>query len=265
MGKRTDDLRFCVEYLASERYGDEAKAKAQVESLADEDELFEAYRSMVNAREPLPAEQSFLDAQDRMLKTRIASSGITNAEDLPRVPFDERMSLWRGDITTLEIDAIVNAANSQLLGCWVPGHYCIDNAIHTFAGIQLRAECARLMDAQGYPEPTGMAKITPAYNLLCKWVIHTVGPIASGHPTDLDRALLADCYRSCLAAAREVDANGIAFCCISTGVFGFPQREAAEIAVRTVKDWLDREGSQIHVVFNVFGEKDESIYRELLY
>ncbi len=150
------------------------------------------------------------------------------------------------------------------MGCWVPGHHCIDNAIHTYSGVQLRAECARIMDAQGHEEPTGAAKITDAYNLPAKHVIHTVGPIANGHPTDLHRDQLASCYRSCLDLAVEHGLRSIAFCCISTGVFGFPQREAAAIAVRTVSDWLSAGNLDMTVVFNVFSGKDKSIYAELL-
>ena len=158
----------------------------------------------------------------------------------------------------------MNAANSQMLGCWAPGHYCIDNAIHTFAGVQLRIECARIMNEQGHEEPTGQAKITPAYNLPSKHVIHTVGPIANGHPTDLHREQLASSYRSCLDLAAKHGLHSIAFCCISTGVFGFPQREAAEIALSTVRDWLDENNSDMTVVFNVFGADDERFYQELL-
>ncbi len=271
-----DDLAYCVEYLLNERFdSDEAAQKRKLAGLSEaghpavcrdaQEKLFSAYRDLVNTREPLPASDTFLAAQDRMLQAQIDQAGITYASDLPRTPKDERLSLWRGDITTLAIDAIVNAANSQLLGCWIPGHFCIDNAIHTYAGIQLRAECARIMDEQGYPEPTGMAKVTPAYNLPAKWIIHTVGPIASGHPSKVDVSLLADCYKSCLAAAADAGAKDIAFCCISTGVFGFPKMEAAEIAVRTVRAWLDAEQPDMHVVFNVYGKDDEKIYHELLY
>lgn len=233
-------------------------------ALPDEQTLFRRFRDLVNTREPRPASAQFLAVQDRMLQGLIAEAGITRADELPRTPADSRLSLWRGDITTLAADAIVNAANSQMLGCWVPGHYCIDNAIHTFAGVQLRAECARLMAAQGFPEPTGMAKVTGAYNLPARWIIHTVGPIANGRATEVDRALLADCYESCLAAAADLGCQSIAFCCISTGVFGFPQVEAAAIAVATVRAWLDAHDAPLHVVFNVFGAEDERIYRELL-
>ncbi len=222
------------------------------------------FRALVNVRPPWPASDEFLTAQDELLQGLIAEAGVCGIDEAAPSPADAHLRLWRGDITTLAADAIVNAANSQMLGCWAPLHYCIDNAIHTFAGVQLRIECARLMAEQGHEEPTGQAKVTPAYNLPSKRIIHTVGPIANGNPTDEHRAQLASCYESCLDAAAAEGLSSIAFCCISTGVFGFPQREAAEIAVRTVRDWLDAHGSDITVVFNVFGEKDEQIYRELL-
>ena len=174
--------------------------------------------------------------------------------------------MWRGDITTLAADAIVNAANSQLLGCWVPGHYCIDNAIHTFAGVQLRIECAAIMKAQGHEEPTGQAKVTSAYNLPSSLVIHTVGPIVeNGKPTKQHKRLLAASYRNCLDAAAERRCKSIAFCCISTGAFGFPQEEAARIAVDTVRAWLDANPkADMHVIFDVYTEKDEQTYRTIL-
>lgn len=263
MGYR-DDLAFAAEYLVKEQYGEQADAHAIVEAAGDEESLFALYRNLVNVREPLPADEAFLAAQDRMLKTRIERAGVTRASSLPRVSSDTRLSIWRGDITTLEADAIVNAANSQMLGCWVPGHHCIDNAIHTYAGVQLRAECARIMREQGHEEPTGQAKVTAAYNLPATWIIHTVGPIAAGHPSDSDQALLANSYRCCLKTATGLDAKSVAFCCIGTGVFGFPQEEAARIAVRTVREWLDESDSDLHVVFNVFGQKDEEIYHAIL-
>ncbi len=259
------DLIRCVRFFAEERYGKDEAERMICDACGDTDRLFGLYRDLVNVREPMPVPESVLGAQDRMLRDRIAHAGITDADALSRTPSDGRISLWRGDITTLAADAVVNAANSQMLGCWVPGHFCIDNAIHTFAGVQLRAECAHIMHEQGHPEPTGMAKVTDAYNLPSKWVIHTVGPIASGTPTEVDRGLLACSYKSCLDAAKEIGAKSIAFCCISTGVFGFPQKDAAEIAVKTVKGWLDRNKSDIHVIFNVFGQKDEGIYHGFLF
>lgn len=228
------------------------------------EELWPIFRALVNTRQPLPASTSFLKAQDELLRGLIADAGVHSIDEATPSPTDPRLRLWRGDITTLAADAIVNAANSQMLGCWVPGHHCIDNAIHTYAGVQLRAECARIMSEQGTEEPTGQAKVTGAYNLPAQRVIHTVGPIANGCPTARHRSQLAMCYRSCLDAAETERLHSVAFCCISTGIFGFPQKEAAEIAVRTVRAWLDRIGSDMTVIFNVFGSEDERIYRELL-
>ena len=241
-----------------------AERDAEPPRTQDADELWTAFRALVNTRPPWPADEGFLATQDELLQSLIAETGIHDVDEATPSLDDGRLRLWRGDITTLSADAIVNAANSQMLGCWVPGHFCIDNAIHTYAGVQLRAECARIMEEQGYEEPTGQAKITGAYNLPSKRVIHTVGPIANGRPTDLHREQLASCYTSCLDLAASEGLRSIAFCCISTGVFGFPQEEAAEIAVRTVREWLDRSESDIIAVFNVFGEKDELLYCELL-
>jgi O-acetyl-ADP-ribose deacetylase (regulator of RNase III) len=169
-----------------------------------------------------------------------------------------------GDITTLKVDAIVNAANSGMLGCFVPNHACIDNAIHTFAGVQLRLDCAAIMERQGHPEPTGQAKITSAYNLPSKYILHTVGPIITGELAQNDCELLASCYRSCLELAKQSGVGSIAFCCISTGEFRFPNEEAAQIAVKTVAEYVAGIQSKVKVVFNVFKEKDYDIYRRLL-
>jgi O-acetyl-ADP-ribose deacetylase (regulator of RNase III) len=179
-------------------------------------------------------------------------------------PVSDNLYLWQGDIATLKVDAIVNAANSSLLGCFVPCHACIDNAIHTFAGVQLRLECAGIMSAQGHPEPTGRAKITAAYNLPCKHVLHTVGPIVSGRPTNKDCDLLASCYRSCLELAERNGLSSVAFCCISTGEFHFPNEKAAEIAVATARETLAKSGSGLKIVFNIFKDKDMEIYERLL-
>ena len=174
------------------------------------------------------------------------------------------IQLWQGDITTLRCDAIVNAANSGMTGCYVPCHACIDNCIHTYAGVQLRLECARLMNEQGHLEGTGRAKITPAYNLPCRYVIHTVGPIASDTVTKNEKELLSSCYRSCLELAEKYSAESIAFCCISTGEFHFPNDKAAEIAVQTVREYKKQENSKIEVIFNVFKDIDLKIYQDLL-
>ena len=232
------------------------------------EQLWLAFRALVNVREPWLADADLLAAQDELLQGLIAEAGVTPAEDTAASPLDPRLRLWRGDITTLAADAIVNAANDGMTGCWAPLHYCIDNAIHTFAGIQLRLECARLMREQGHPEPTGQAKVTPGYNLPSRHVIHTVGPIAEGRPTPLHRAQLASSYRSCLDAAAQAGDASIAFCCISTGVFGFPPDEAAPLAVETVRTWLaERDAANLPtscVVFNVFSAEDEARYDQLL-
>ena len=172
--------------------------------------------------------------------------------------------MWQGDITTLACDAIVNAANSGMTGCYYPCHGCIDNAIHSYAGVQLRLACDAIIKAQGHEEPTGTAKITEAYNLPCRYVLHTVGPIITGPLKKQDENLLASCYRSCLVLAEEYGLKSIAFCCISTGEFRFPNQRAAEIAVKTVREYRKQTGSEIEVIFNVFKDIDDEIYRELL-
>lgn len=231
-------------------------------------QLWLAFRALVNMREPWRADTDLLAAQDELLQGMIEEAGIITVDEATPSPLDPRLRLWKGDITTLAADAIVNAANSGMTGCWAPLHYCIDNAIHTFAGMQLRYECARIMIEQGHEEPTGKAKITPAYNLPVKHVIHTVGPIANGALNDKLREQLASSYRSCLEASVEAGDTSVAFCCISTGVFGFPAKDAARIAVDTTRAWLDdREstGKEIPIiVFNVFLDSDEDIYKRLL-
>ncbi len=219
----------------------------------------------MNTREPLPASTAFLAVQDELLQGLIAEVGITQVADIAPAPADARLALWQGGITTLAADAIVNAANAGMTGCWQPLHGCIDNAIHTFSGVQLRLECAELMAAQGHPEPTAHAKVTGAYNLPAQRVIHTVGPIAQGCPSDRHRRELAQCYTACLDAATAENLGSIAFCCISTGVFGFPRAEAAAIAVCAVRTWLDEHPeAHLRVIFNVFLDEDAAIYREFL-
>ena len=230
----------------------------------DEEERFRLFRALVNTREPMEDEAEFLAVQDEYLSTYIAQKGVTKAAELPRCAGDSRVSIWQGDITLLEADAIVNAANSAMLGCWVPNHACIDNCIHTFAGVQLRRDCGRIMRAQGHEEPTGAAKITPAYSLPARYVLHTVGPIISGPVTERDKELLASSYRSCFGLAEEKGLESIAYCCISTGVFRFPNDLAAEVAVKTVQECLDKAKSVKHVVFNVFKDLDKVLYERIL-
>ena len=219
-------------------------------------------RGLMNVRRPQPVGADFLQVQDEYLQVEAAAKGITDISDLS--PIQPGLYLWQGDITTLRCDAIVNAANSGLSGCYVPNHRCIDNAIHTYAGVELRLACAELMERQGYPEPTGRAKITPAFDLPCRYVLHTVGPIISGRVTQEDEDLLASCYRSCLELAAENGLENVAFCCISTGEFHFPNELAAEIAVATVKEFLKKQTSVKKVIFNVFKDLDKAIYEKLL-
>lgn len=219
-------------------------------------------RGLMNIRAPKPVSSGFLRVQDEYLKERLKSINITDIEDL--TPLKHGIYLWQGDITALKCDAVVNAANSGLTGCYAPNHKCIDNCIHTFAGIQLRLECESIIEKQGYEEPAGQAKITKAYNLPCKYVLHTVGPVIEGKLTQQDCSLLASCYKSCLELAAENGIASIAFCCISTGVFHFPNEEAAEIAVKEVEEFLKKETSVKKVVFNVFKDIDRDIYTRLL-
>ena len=219
-------------------------------------------RGLMNVRPAQDTDAKFLKTQDAYLQGETAAKGITDITDL--TPIQPGIYLWQGDITTLRCDAIVNAANSGMTGCYVPNHRCIDNAIHTFAGVELRLACAKLMEQQGYPEPTGQAKITPAFNLPCRYVLHTVGPIIADAPTKRDCELLESCYRACLNLATANNLESVAFCCISTGEFHFPNEQAAEIAVRMVKNFLHQPTSVKKVIFNVFKEIDKSIYARLL-
>ena len=228
------------------------------------------FRALRNVREPKPVSEEFLRLQDEELQSQLQEKGVVELDAVQQLSIiNSQLSilLWQGDITRLRVDAIVNAANAQMLGCFHPLHRCIDNAIHSAAGVQLREECHRLMLQQGHPEPTGRAKITKAYNLPCKYVIHTVGPIIpDGIPTALQKEQLASCYRNIMACADENGLESVAFCCISTGEFRFPNQQAAEIAVQTVKDYLNAhpDCSVKQVVFNVFKDEDRDIYQRIL-
>ena len=241
------------------------KEKAEYQNIdlpAEPESQRQLLRGLMNLRAPQNAEEDFLKMQDTYLQGENEARGITDVADL--TPVQLGLYLWQGDITTLRCDAIVNAANSGMTGCYIPNHRCIDNAIHTYAGVELRLACAELMKQQGYPEPTGRAKITPAFNLPCRYVLHTVGPIISGRVTKADKELLASCYRSCLDLAAENKLESVAFCCISTGEFHFPNEQAAEIAVRTVKEFYKKQTSVKKVIFNVFKDFDKEIYARLL-
>lgn len=250
-------------YLIQELLAEEAEYK-NIPIPADEQKQKDLLRSLMNVRMPKPVSQDFLKIQDEYLQKERDMRGIVESAELPSVLGDPRLVLWQGDITTLRADAIVNAANSALLGCFHPLHTCIDNIIHSRSGIQLRLLCDKMMKAQGHEEPTGTAKITPAFNLPSKYILHTVGPIIYGPVTRQDCIELASCYRSCLELAVENGCQSIAFCCISTGEFHFPNEKAAETAVQTVRSFLNERQQNIRVIFNVFKDADLCIYQKLL-
>ncbi len=253
------DLTYLIEYLLREN------SQRVISGIPhSQPERRRLLRALMNVREPKPVDAEFLRVQDRFLQEEARQKGIVDVAELPATKADSRIALWQGDITRLKADAIVNAANSAMLGCFVPCHGCIDNAIHSAAGVQLRNECAEIMRQQGHPEPTGSAKITGAYNLPSKHVLHTVGPIISGRLTEKDCADLASCYRSCLELSEANGLKSVAFCCISTGEFHFPNQTAAEIAVSTVSDYLNGQTAIERVVFNVFKDADYEIYKGLL-
>ncbi len=249
--KQNERLTYLVKYLLEEISLDRDIPQ-------NHDELFQLYRSLVNIREAKPIAQEFLNIQDEMLQEENQRKGIVSFDNMK-----EQIIVWKGDITRLKVDAIVNAANIQMEGCFVPGHHCIDNAIHTYAGVQLRNDCHEMMKKQGFLEPTGKAKITKAYNLPCLYILHTVGPMINGQVTPRDEFLLASCYESCLRLADRHGIKTIAFCCISTGVFHYPQEQAAKIAIKTVQEYL-KDSKIEKVIFNVFTDEDEHIYSKLL-
>lgn len=253
--KQIERRKYLIEYLLSE-------SNLQAEIPSDEITQKRLLRALFNVRMPKDPSKEFLQIQDEYLQEELRLKGITDIASFAPVASD--IYLWKGDITTLKCDGIVNAANSQMLGCFCPNHGCIDNTIHTFSGVQLRQECAAIMKAQGYEEPTGTAKITKAYNLPCRYVLHTVGPIVNGNLTEKDERQLADCYRSCLSLADKNGLQSLAFCCISTGEFHFPNEKAAQISVQTVSDYKRQTKSKIKVIFNVFKETDYAIYARIL-
>ena len=248
---------FLIQELLKEdkRYND-------IEIPQDFEEQRALLRALMNVRMAKGINGEFIKVQNEYLQDETKRKGIVDIDDLE--PIKNGIYLWQGDITTLRCDAIVNAANSGMTGCYVPNHRCIDNCIHSFAGIQLRLECDEIMKKQGHGEPTGEAKITNSYNLPCKYIIHTVGPIINGKLTSEDCDLLESCYKSCLELASKNNLESIAFCCISTGEFHFPNDKAAQIAVKTVEEFMKKETSLKKVIFNVFKDMDKEIYRKLL-
>ena len=257
-----------LNYLVEEFKADSVQYK-DLQTPEDTEGKRRILRSLMNIRMPRKMDEAVLSVQDEYLQERIRENGIVELADIPIIR--DRMSIWQGDITRLAVDAIVNAANSQMLGCFVPMHTCIDNCIHTFAGVQLRAECARQMEqlksryGRDYEQPTALPMLTDAYNLPARKVIHIVGPIVQGRLTASLENDLAACYRNTLDMCLENGLKSVAFCCISTGVFHFPNKRAAEIAVQTVTGWLsEHPGGMERVIFNVFKDEDKAYYEQLL-
>ena len=264
--KAAQDAR--LDYLVEEFKADSVQYK-DLKMPKDTEGKRRILRSLMNIRMPRKMDEAVLSVQDEYLQERIRENGIVEPADIPIIR--DRMSIWQGDITRLAVDAIVNAANSQMLGCFVPMHTCIDNCIHTFAGVQLRAECARQMEqlksryGRDYEQPTALPMLTDAYNLPARKVIHIVGPIVQGRLTTSLENDLAACYRNTLDMCLENGLKSVAFCCISTGVFRFPNKRAAEIAVQTVTGWLsEHPGGMERVIFNVFKDEDKAYYEQLL-
>lgn len=235
------------------------KERGETAPILPEDKKPEYFRALCNVRMPKPVTDEFIKLQDEYLSEQTQKRGIV---DIKELSFDNGIALWQGDITRLNSDAIVNACNSALLGCFQPLHNCIDNCIHSFAGVQVRLDCKEIM--QGRQEPNGQVKVTGAYNLPSKYIFHTVGPIVRGAVTEQNETDLKNCYLSCLNKARETGLESIAFCCLSTGVFGYPTDRACALAVQTVKDWLAKTDCDIKVIFNVFTDEDRCCYEQEL-
>ena len=276
MEKMTQKER--LDYLVEEFKADSVQYR-DLETPADTEGKKRLLRSLMNIRMPHPMEDRVLEIQNEYLCERIRENGIVTLSDIPTISdqgsshaFADRLSIWQGDITRLAVDAVVNAANAQMLGCFQPCHSCIDNCIHTFAGVQLRAECARQMNTlrirygRNYEQPTAVPMLTDGYNLPARKVVHIVGPVVYDRLTPELEKDLADCYRNTLDLCAENGLRSVAFCCISTGVFHFPANRAAEIAIGTVTEWLRKNGEKMdRVVFNVFNDKDKGYYEQLLH
>lgn len=267
--RKRELLNGLLDFFLAERPGTERPSSYEEARLL--------LRALVNVRAPRPTPGAVLALQDELLKLEREEKGIVHVAELPTaaralaspLPHADRMILWQGDITRLDADAIVNAANSAMMGCFAPLHNCIDNVIHSAAGVRLRQACHDMMLAEhpagDWKEPTGHARATEGFNLPCRYVFHTVGPIIGGALREKDRALLASCYTSCLNLAEEKACRSLAFCCISTGEFRFPKEEAASIAVSTATGWLGAHPRcDLKVIFNVFTERDNEIYEGLL-
>jgi O-acetyl-ADP-ribose deacetylase (regulator of RNase III) len=262
-----------------EKFKEESAEYKNLETPADIEDKKVLLRSLMNVRPPKETSAEILKVQDEYLTERNKEKGIVYLKDIKTIketinskhPYLQKISVWQGDITRLSCDAIVNAANSQMLGCFVPMHTCIDNCIHTFAGVQLRNECNKIMNefrkkyGDDYEQPTAVPIITDGYNLPAKKVIHVAGPIVTGTLTQTNIKDLQNCYKNILDMCLENNLKSVAFCCISTGVFSFPNKKAAEVAVETVTNWLKQNETKTdRVVFNVFKQEDKFCYEKFL-
>lgn len=266
MNTNEERLNYLIDVLKNET--EQYKNLETPKSIEDKKVML---RSLMNIRQPKEISEEFLKVQNEYLKYRAEQKGIVYLKDIKTVPYSNKISVWQGDITRLSCDAIVNAANSRMLGCFVPMHICIDNCIHTFAGVQLRNECNKIMNefrkkyGPDYKQPTAIPIITDGYNLPAKKVIHITGPIVTGKLTQALEQDLANCYKNILDMCLQYNLKSVAFCCISTGVFNFPNKRAAEIAVETVTNRLKQNENKIdRIIFNVFKQEDKLLYEQLL-
>ena len=267
------DKNIEIDFLINELISKNGRIDNNIEIPNDYNEKRKLLRALMNTQTPVQLSDEFYEIQDKILSEETQNKDLVRDRDIEPISqnpneIDSKIALWQGDITCLQADAIVNAANSQMLGCFIPLHNCIDNQIHSAAGFQLRMDCYKIMQEQGHEEANGMAKITSAYNLPSKYVIHTVGPaIAYGQePDNREIAELENCYKSCLELADSHNLKSIAFCSISTGVFNFPKEQACELAIETVRNYLKNnpETNLEKVIFNTFSDEATEIYMEKL-
>lgn len=276
--KKFDSQEERLDYLV-EKFKENSVRYRNLDAGNSYDEKRKILRSLMNIRMPGKIDEDIVKVQDEFLREEAREKGIVKLSDIMTVkeqygsnhPFADKISIWQGDITRLEVGAVVNAANSQMLGCFIPCHGCIDNAIHSSAGIELREECSRQMESKRlvygpeYEEPTGQAMLTPAYNLPAEYVIHTVGPVVTFRLTEGLKQDLRNCYKNVLKCCVENNIKSVAFCCISTGEFHFPNDKGAKIAVEEVTCFLKEHGDEFErIIFNVFKDIDKSLYEELV-